>query len=193
MTNRDKNRTATYSNINTFLYFSRGESRAQDTYGYPIIRLRDGHCGHVFKTVGGGFDCHGTNLGQWLDSVIEEHSAALKALATFVYNEIQNKQGTPYGLCIRSPEKIKDAEGKLIAKKVRKAIKDKQFYLDGACGESCIKRIASGMGITIKDEYERAKTRKSTDKFIGCRIEVEPDGLLVRYLIKERKDAEAAA
>ena len=193
MTNRDKNRTATYSNINTFLYFSRGESRGQDTYGYPIIRLRDGHCGEVFKCMGGGYDMHGTNLANWLKSVIDDQPAALEALATFVYNELHGKQGIPYGLSTRNSEKCKDKEGNFVAKKVRKAIKDKQFYMDGACGESCIKRIASGMGITIKDEYERAKTRKGTDKFIGCRIEVEPEGLLVRYLIKERKDAEAAA
>lgn len=193
MTNRDKNRTATYSNINTFLYFSRGESRGQDTYGYPIVRLRDGHNGEIFKCMGGGYDMHGTNLASWVKSLIKEQPAALEALATHVYNLVKSEGSLPYGLSLRNSEQCKDKEGFFVPSKVRKSIREKNFYLDGACGESCMKRIIEGMGISIKDEYERAKTRKGTDKFVGCRIELKPEGLLVRFLIKERKDAEAAA
>lgn len=191
MTNREKNRTATYSDVNTFLYFSRGESRGQDTYGYPIIRLRDGHNGETFKCMGGGYDMHGTNLGNWLQTLIRDKSAAKEALAHFVYNSIRDGEGIPYGLNISGVVRYKDAEGKPIAKDVRRAIRSNAFYLDGACGESCMKRLAKGMGINIVDEYERAKTRKGTDKFVGCKIEVDPNGLFVRYLIKERKDANA--
>ena len=82
------NQIATYSPINTFLAFSRGESRGHDTYGYPILRLTCSSSGEVFKCMGGGYDMHGTNLGSFLTSTVREYPEALKALATGVYNEI---------------------------------------------------------------------------------------------------------
>lgn len=60
------NQIATYSPINTYLSFSRGESRGRDTYGYPIYRLTDTNTGQVYKTTGCGFDTFGTNLGHFI-------------------------------------------------------------------------------------------------------------------------------
>ena len=118
-----------------------------------------------------------------------EHPLALKALAKFVYSEVKNNEGIPYGLTVRNLDKCKTKDGQLIANKVAKEIENKNFYLDGACGESCMKRISKGMGIIIKDEYQRAKTRKGTDKFLGARVQLDPEGQLVKYLAKAQQES----
>ena len=180
------NQIATYSPINTYLSFSRGESRGRDTYGYPIYRLTDTNTGQVYKTTGCGFDTYGTNLSHFIIDLVSENPLALKALAKFVYSEVKNKEGIPYGLTVRNLDKCKNPDGQLIANKVAKEIENKNFYLDGACGESCMKRISKGMGIIIKDEYQRAKTRKGTDKFLGARVTLDPEGILVKMLAREK-------
>ena len=180
------NQIATYSPINTFLAFSRGESRGRDTYGYPIIRLKHSHTGETFKQIGCGYDCHGANLGQYIIGLTKDYPEALKALSTFVYDEVQKGQSIPYGLSIRNLDKCKDKDGKLKASKVRNAINEQRFYLDGACGENCMKHIADGMGLIFKDEYIHAKTRKGTDKYLGLGVSLNPKGLLVKYLAKTR-------
>ena len=182
------NQIATYSPINTYLSFSRGESRGQDTYGYPILRLTCSSSGEVFKCMGGGYDMHGTNLGSFLTSTVREYPEALKALATGVYNEIHKGNGIPYGLNIRNLDACKK-DGKPVAAKVRKVILENNFYLDGACGESCIKKIANLIGLNFTDDYQRAKTRKGTDKFLGTRVSVDPEGQLVKYLAKAKQES----
>lgn len=184
------NQIATYSELNTFLEFSRGVSRGNDTYGYPIIRLTNNNTGEVYKCSGGGYDMHGTNVGTFLKSVVNESPAALQALATAIYNQVQKKEGIPYGLTIRDSEKLKNKEGDFVASKVRKALLEKHFYLDGACGESCMYRIARLIGFDVEEKYVRAKTRKGTDKFLGVDFDVAPDGLLVKYLAKEKLENE---
>ena len=184
MKNEILTKVATYSNINCFLEFSHGESRGYDTYGYPIIRLKHSHTGETFKQVGCGYDCHGANLGQYIIGLTKDYPEALKALSTFVYDEVQKGQDIPYGLTVCNLDKCKDKDGKLKASKVRNAINEHRFYIDGACGESCMKRIADGMGLIFKDEYIRAKTRKGTDKYLGLRVSLNPKGLLVKYLAK---------
>ena len=52
-----------------------------------------------------------------------------------------------------------------------------------------MKRISKGMGIIIKDEYQRAKTRKGTDKFLGARVQLDPEGQLVKYLAKAQQES----
>lgn len=186
MKNEILTKVAAYSNINCFLAFSRGESRGHDTYGYPIVRLKHSHTGEVFKCLGGGYCMLGTNLGQYIIGLTKDYPEALKALSTFVYNEVQKGEGIPYGLSIRNLNKCKDKDGKLKASKVRSAINEHRFYIDGACGESCMKRIADGMGLIFKDEYIRAKTRKGTDKYLGLGVSLNPKGLLVKYLAKTK-------
>ena len=186
MNKQTLNQIATYSDINCFLSFSRGVSRGWETQGYPIIRLTHSRTGQVFKCMGGGYDCHGTNLGHYLKDVSREVPQALEALATGVYKEIQAGEGIPYGLSFED-HKILKKDGEFVASKVRKAIREGKFYLDGACGESCMKRIAKIMGIQITDQYQRATTRKGTDKFLGCKVDLIPEGLLVKYLAKAKK------
>lgn len=181
------NQIATYSRINTYLSFSRGENRGRDTYGYPIYRLTDTNTGQVFKCMGGGYCMIGTDLGLYLEELLNEEPQALEALATGVYKEIQAGEGIPYGLNLRERESLQKA-GKYVASKVRKAIREGKFYLDGACGESCIKRIAKIMGLQITDQYQRATTRKGTDKFLGYKVDLIPEGLLVKYLAKAKEN-----
>ena len=180
------NQIATYSNINCFLSFSRGESRAGDTYGYPIIRLTHSRTGQVFKCMGGGYCLHGTNLGHYLMDVLREVPQALEALATGVYKKILADEGIPYGFFLRDREKLQK-DGKYVASKVRKAIREGKFYLDGGCGDSCMKQIAKLIGIKIVDQYQRAATRRGTDKFLGCKVELIPEGLLVKLMAKAKK------
>lgn len=181
------NQIANYSPINTFLAFSRGESRGQDTYGYPILRLTCSSSGEVFKCMGGGYSLIGENLGYYLKQLLNDEPQALEALATGVYKEIQNNEGIPYGLNLRERESLQK-DGKYVASKVRKAIREGKFYLDGACGESCMKQIAKIMGIKITDQYQRATTRKGTDKFLGYKVDLIPEGLLVKYLAKAKEN-----
>lgn len=183
------NQIATYSPINTYLSFSRGESRGRDTYGYPILRLTCSSSGEVFKCMGGGYDMHGTNLGSFLTSTVREYPEALKALATGVYNEIHKGNGIPYGLTLSGIARYKDQDGKPVAKDVRRAILSNAFYLDGACGENCMKKIANLIGLNFTDDYQRAKTRKGTDKFLGTRVSVDPEGQLVKYLAKAEQES----
>ena len=181
------NQIATYSPINTFLAFSRGESRGRDTYGYPIYRLTDRNTGQVFKCMGGGYSLIGENLGYYLKQLLNDEPQALEALATGVYKEIQNNEGIPYGLSFRNHEILKK-DGEYVASKIRKAIRERKFYIEGSCGESCMKQIAKIMGIKITDQYQRATTRKGTDKFLGYKVDLIPEGLLVKYLAKAKEN-----
>ena len=181
------NQIATYSDINCFLSFSRGVSRGYETYGYPIIRLTHSRTGQVFKCMGGGYDLLGENLGYYLKELLIDEEQALEALATGVYKEIQAGEGIPYGLSFRDRETLQK-DGKYIASKVRKAIRERKYYIDGSCGESCMKRIAKIMGIKITDQYQRATTRKGTDNFLGYKVDLIPEGLLVKYLAKAKEN-----
>lgn len=187
MNKQTLNQIATYSDLNCFLSFSRGVSRGWETQGYPIIRLTHSRTGQVFKCMGGGYDLLSTNLGHYLMDVLREVPQALEALSTGVYKEIQAGEGIPYGLFLRDREKLQK-DGKYVASKVRKAIREGHFYLDGGCGESCMKRIAGIMGIKISDQYQRATTRKGTDKFLGYKVDLIPEGLLVKLMAKNTEN-----
>ena len=124
------NQIATYSDINCFLSFSQGVSRGGETYGYPIVRITHSGTGKTYRSLGAGYDLHGTNLGHYIMDTVREVPQALEALADGVYNEIQAGEGIPYGLFLRNREKVQK-DGKYIASKVRKAIREGDYYLDG--------------------------------------------------------------
>ena len=180
------NQIATYSDINCFLSFSRGVSRGWETQGYPIIRLTHSRTGQVFKCMGGGYDMLSEDLGYYLKQLLIDEPQALEALATGVYKEIQADEGIPYGLSLRERESLQK-DGKYVASKVRKAIRERKFYIEGSCGESCMKRIAQIMGIKITNQYQRATTRKGTDKFLGYKVDLITEGLLVKLMAKAKK------
>ena len=118
--------------------------------------------------------------------VLREVPQALEALATGVYKKILADEGIPYGFFLRDREKLQK-DGKYVASKVRKAIREGKFYLDGGCGDSCMKQIAKLIGIKIVDQYQRAATRRGPDKFLGCKVELIPEGLLVKLMAKAKQ------
>jgi hypothetical protein len=59
------------------LRFTYGTSRGRETYGYNIVRLTDETTGQAFRTMGGGYDMHGTVIGAWLVSVARAELLAL--------------------------------------------------------------------------------------------------------------------
>lgn len=163
--------------INTYLEFKRGTSRAADTYGYPLLRLIDGNYnGKSYKCVGGGYDMHGTNLGHWLQDIIKSNDLLLEAFAIDLIKSMKKDEGLPYGLNIwrDRKEKLKNAQGAWMYTRVKKAIIDKAWSLDGACGDNCMKRIAELIGINVKDQYQRASRKGQYDKFLGCHVTLTP-------------------
>lgn len=163
--------------IQTYLEFSTGTSRAADSYGYNILRLVDSdYRGKAYRCTGGGYDMHGTNLGHWLQDIIKSNDLLLEAFAIDLIKSMKKDEGLPYGLNIwrDRKEKLKNAQGAWMYTRVKKAIMEKAWSLDGACGDNCMKQIAELMGIQIKDQYQRAKTRNGRDKFLGCQVTLSP-------------------
>ena len=159
--------------INTYLEYSTSTSRAADSYGYNILRLVDtDYRGEAYRCTGGGYDMHGTNLGHWLQDIIKSNNLLLEAFAIDLIKNMKKDEGLPYGLNIwrDRKEKLKNAKGAWMYTRVKKAIMEKAWSLDGACGESCMKQIAELIGINIKDQYQRAKRKGQYDKFLGCQI-----------------------
>lgn len=53
-------------------------SRAQDSYGYPMIKLDDASRRHApIRAVGGGYDMVGTVLGDWLQTMRQDKLSVL--------------------------------------------------------------------------------------------------------------------
>ena len=167
-----KNPNVNYE-IKTFLEFKDGVSRSQDYYGAPILKLIDSHyLGKAYKTTGCGYDMHGTNLGNWLQDIIKGNSLLLEAFTIDLIKSLKKGEDLPYGLYINRDrkEKLKNAKGAWNYAKLKAAITDKAWSLDGACGESCMKRIAELVGINVKDQYQRSNRKGKYDKFLGCII-----------------------
>lgn len=55
----------------TYLLLSTGTSRAKDSYGQRVVRLKQ--CGHPrsYAAVGGGYDLVGSALGKWLQAELQ--------------------------------------------------------------------------------------------------------------------------
>lgn len=159
--------------IETYLEFKRSTSRGADSYGYPLLRLTDANYnGKSYKCTGGGYDMHGTNLGHWLQDIIKSNDLLLEAFAIDLIKSMKKDQGLPYGLNIwrDHKEKLKNAKGAWMYTRVKKAIMEKAWSLDGACGENCMKQIAELIGIKIKDQYQRSTRKGQYDKYLGSHI-----------------------
>lgn len=174
-------RIATFAPIHRFLEMKRSTSRGQDTYGYPIIKLIDSNTGQTYKCMGGGYDMLGTNLGQFIKQLTVDHPEVLNALAKITYKKAKLGE-TYYGLTIRGEVKNKDHS--LNPTKVKKAILAQQFYLDGACGDNCMIRIAYDMGLLIKSEYSRSTRKGCYDKFLGYSVSLDAKGLITKEFAK---------
>ena len=166
------------TDIQTYLEFQYSTSRGAETYGYPIMRLIDSHYqGKAYKSMGGGYDVHGTNLGHWLQDIIKENDLLLQAFAIDLLKYIKKENEIPYGLNFPRDFFQRDDRNRIIIKnyaKIKRAILEKTWTLDGACGERCMKDIALIVGIEIKDQYQRAKRKGQTDKYLGSNVYLTP-------------------
>lgn len=123
------------SNNTNQLTLSWSTSKGQDTYGYNIARLDSYNSGKRYRTCGGGYDMVGTVIGHWL---MAEHHEALKALAASL------------GV---TPEKGQRKE--LTGFYGAWVCQDGRIYLDGACGDSCMWRIAEAIGLKSQRTFNR--------------------------------------
>lgn len=102
-------------------------SKARDSYGYNIVTLTDNR-NIKLKTCGGGYDMIGTVLGKYLTQYHEDRLAILIKMAKDnEYNPNIKQIPELYGLSF---------------------YKDKPSC-DGACGLSCMLKIAEYIGLKI--------------------------------------------
>jgi hypothetical protein len=119
----------------TYLAINWTTSRGRDTYGYNLVSLTDTDTGRRYRTCGGGYDMTGTVLGDWLENRYQSELIAYVAsrtasLADCGYN-VPGYRRLPdlYGMTVRP---------------------DGRIELDGACGESCMVRVAEAIGLTVR-------------------------------------------
>jgi hypothetical protein len=116
------------------LTISTGTSRGHETYGYPIVRLRDSDTGKLYRCMGGGYDMVGTVLADWLTDVHQEALAPLAPQAFYRYGV-----STPY---VRSdnPDALYGMAWDIDTDRVS---------IDGACGVESVRRIAEAAGVKL--------------------------------------------
>lgn len=129
-------------------------SRAQDTYGYNVVKLIDNDTGEAFKTCGGGYDMVGTVLADWVEKNYQTELMQKAALAHTHYNEA----------C--TVEKFrKEASGFYgMTANYKKDIGLSSVTLDGGCGISSIERILKEvLGLTLERIYSRDRKGRVKD------------------------------
>lgn len=119
----------------TYLDVTWSISRAQDTYGYNRVTVRDVETGKRFVECGGGFDMLGAALGQWLQATMQDLLLCHADLAYNVYdsgrlNDNGNTAGKLYGMTHH--------------------LNSNTVSLDGGCGLESMLRIADAIGIKLQ-------------------------------------------
>lgn len=119
-------------------------SRAADTYGYNRVTLTDDSTGKRYACVGGGYDMVGTVLGAWLQDV---HADALLTIADRAHQHRSELD--------RRTNEAPDALYGMTSSYKNAALRSAHVYLDGACGESSMVRIAEAAGLSVTSEHNR--------------------------------------
>jgi hypothetical protein len=115
-------------------------SRGRDTYGYNICRLDSRQSGKRYKTTGGGYDMIGTVFGDWLESEYQRELVELVAGLPLV----------DCGYTVAGYKRVKeDINPRFYGLTVKP---DGSVSLDGACGHSCMVRIAEAIGLEVQWE-----------------------------------------
>lgn len=119
------------------LSFKYGTSRGVNTYGYNIVTLY-ANGKKVARTCGGGYDMRGTCLGQYIEKNYLEELKALNA--NYGSLDTYEPRGH-YGLIISNPKTGK-----------RENVYQDGFriYVDGACGEDCMRRLLETIGVQLE-------------------------------------------
>lgn len=124
----------------TVLSFKYTTSKGRDTYGYNIVTLyANGE--KVARTCGGGYDMRGTCLGDYIKANYIERLKLLKG------NTGSMDDGAGYyGLSFHYETK----EMPRSYKTHKEYQEGDTISLDGACGESCMVRIAEAIGLHLE-------------------------------------------
>lgn len=125
----------------TVLTFKYTTSRGRDTYGYNIVTLyANGE--KVARTCGAGYDMRGTVLGRYLTDKYNDRLQKLPAN----YGSEDKVRGY-YGLVHVLPS------GKRLHVNLKNDVTlhtEPKTYLDGACGENEMVRIAHAIGVNLE-------------------------------------------
>lgn len=122
------------------LSISWGTSRARETFGYNIARLRDDTTGKVYRCTGGGYDMVGTVLAAWLCDV---HAERLRSLwDRLQYRPVPDGQ---WGTERTGPDVLYGTRGRT----------DGTVYVDGGCGVPSVRAAAEAAGLAVVAEYRR--------------------------------------
>lgn len=159
----------------TYYHYRRGESRGRDTYGYPIVTLRNTDTGKAYRTCGGGYDMLGTVLGEILENEHQEKLNKLHQLAESYYTIGEpdiNKQGVQSRREAgrMSPNPIKHYYGLTAVYDTKGELR--KVHIDGACGVSSVKTVAEAIGLSIKEIYDRGNPRRRNFPLLG--VEIKP-------------------
>lgn len=125
----------------TYLDITRSISRAQDTFGYNRISIRDIETGKRFVECGGGYDMLGSALGQWLQHTHQELLLCHADMSYATYNPVfgfrtkDHQSSLLYGMTYNI--KGGDNGGRSIS-------------LDGACGLESMFLIVQHIGLELK-------------------------------------------
>lgn len=182
-----KNEKVNYD-IETFLACKISTSRGQETYGYNIVRLTDNNYrGKSFKTMGGGYDMWGTVLAHWLSDQIKNNELLLKVFTDEMLKRFKlGKSEVPYGFTLHKTKKMyRPDETTLVWSVVKQQLMAGNWYLDGACGDECITRIAKMLGITCKKKYLHSKRAGRYDTLLGVDVTLDAKSNYRKLCAKE--------
>ena len=120
------------------LTLSDGTSRARESFGYRIVRLRDSRTRRVFSCKGGGYDMVGTVLGLWLTATHQDDLRALARRAFYRHTpdatvRTDDERSALYGLAVTM-----DEDGTVT-----------RVSIDGACGVASVERVAEAAGVKL--------------------------------------------
>ena len=167
--------------MNRDLTVAHGTSRGRDTYGYGIVTLHDYISGKKFKTIGGGYDMHGTVLGEWFEDCLKTNTFLRQAFAKGVKKALKEYPNERlYGMNMKT-RKGKDG---WIKARLIKEILNQEFHLDGGCGSRCIEEFITMAGLKLKSNYIRATRKGAYDQFTGWTVSVDPKGVYARVCKK---------
>ena len=131
----------------TTLLIKWGESKGRETYGYTLCTITDTDTGKRYRTCGGGYDLEGTVLAEWLADI---HQAKLLA-------HLQG-QGMQPGDRASGGDQARQNGWTYGAGITSKGV----AYMDGACGQSEVTRLAKALGLTFKPLHKYGRGGKIT-------------------------------
>ena len=129
----------------TYLSVAWSVSRGRDTYGYNICTVTDESTGKKYRCNGGGYDLLGTSFGEWLQDRYQRELVDIKERAHGTWTE--TTEG-PW-------ERMYDDAG-LYGMGVNYMLDGSvKVTLDGACGESSMRKIADALELNVRATVNR--------------------------------------